>query len=110
LDYIPLVSTVSGVARVAFGFLQTVLGIVMAPVQIGQRVLGHNKSRFLFNIGISNIVRGDIASAPFIGNFVIYVYDHLPHIKMDVQHLFGLAKYSEWSDPSLSKGISNPKK
>lgn len=92
LDYIPLVSTVAGAARIAFGVLEATLGVVVSPIQLVQR-LGSNKSRFLFNLGISNIVRGSVAAVPVGGNIAVYFYDHLSNTKSDIQNLFGLSKY-----------------
>lgn len=92
LDYIPLVSEISGAARFAFGCLEVTLGIPAFPIQLIMRVL-NDRSRFLFNLGISNIVRGSIAAIPIGGNIAMYMYDHMPHTKSDVQDLFGLKVY-----------------
>lgn len=92
LDYIPLVSSVAGVARAAFGILEATLGTVALPIQLVQRMC-KVQHRFLFNLGISNIVRGSIAFMPIAGNITLYFYDHLPNTKSDVQNLFGLSKF-----------------
>lgn len=93
LDYIPVVSSVAGVARFAFGLIEAALGAVVLPIQGVQRMF-NVEQRFLFNLGISNMVRGKIAFIPIIGNLALYFYDHMPNTKSDVQNLFGLSKFS----------------
>ncbi len=93
LDYIPLVSSISGVARAAFGLLETTVGVVVLPIQMVQR-LCNVQHRFLFNLGISNMVRGTISFVPIAGNITVYIYDHLPNTRADVQNLFGLSKFT----------------
>ena len=91
LDYIPLVSTVSGIARAAFGILQVVIGVVVLPVQLCARVANY-EHRYLINLGMSNIVRSTFAIFPITGNIALYFYDHSQFIKDDTQSIFGLKK------------------
>lgn len=89
LDYIPLVSTVSGIARVMFGAIEATVGVVVFPIQLGGRVLNY-RSSFVFNQGVANIIRGVIACTPIGGNIVLYFYDHSPVIKRDIRRAAGL--------------------
>ncbi len=75
MDHIPLVSTVSGVARVAFGLIQTCVGVVAFPFQVALRVSNHVRPFILIN-GFANIIRGSIAIVPIGGNIILYLYDH----------------------------------
>ena len=75
LDYFPLVSTISGIARVVFGTVQAAVGLVLFPFQLCGRVLNY-KSSFILGHGIANIVRGFVAMCPVAGNISLYVYDH----------------------------------
>lgn len=89
LDYIPLVSNISGVARVIFGTAETIVGFVAFPVQLGRRVFGYKES-FILNHGVANIVRGVVAQGPVISNIALYLYDHSLLIKRDFQVASGL--------------------
>lgn len=93
LDYIPLVSTISGVARVAFGALEVALGAVVLPAQVILRIC-NVKHRFLLNIGVSNIVRGTVGATPITGNIALYIYDHTTTAREDIQNMFGISKFS----------------
>lgn len=89
LDYIPLVSTVSGVARAVFGVVETALGAVIFPIELVGRVCRY-KQPFTFVYGVSNIVRGSIAAEPVVGNIILYLYDHSPVIKRDFRRATGI--------------------
>lgn len=75
LDYFPVVSTVSGIARAIFGTVQTAVGLVLFPIQLCGKILNLNSS-FILVHGIANIVRGLVATVPIGGNIALYVYDH----------------------------------
>ena len=89
LDYFPVVSNVSGVVRGIFGTIQSVIGVVAFPFQLIGRVAGCDDS-FVFAKGISNMVRGSIASTPFAGNVTLFIYDHMPAFKRDFQYAVGI--------------------
>ncbi len=75
LDYFPLVSTISGVARVVFGTVQAAVGLVLFPIQLCGRIVNY-KTPFILGHGIANIVRGCVATVPVFGNISLYIYDH----------------------------------
>ncbi len=82
LDYIPLVSTVSGIARWFFGAMQMGVGTIQSTIDLvdfrvhrGEK-LDRDDGSYIFNQGKSNMVRGSVAICPILGNFVLYVYDH----------------------------------
>ena len=89
VDYIPIVSIVSGVARGFFGSIQTAVGVLLFPVELISRVSGHNHS-FIAVHGIANVIRGAIACKPLVGNIVLYLYDHSPRMKLDFQKAVGI--------------------
>ncbi len=89
LDYIPLVSTVSGAARAFFGSIQSAVGVVLLPVQIAGRMAGHKQS-FILIQGIANVVRGIIAAKPIVGNIAMYLYDSSKIVKKDFQIASGI--------------------
>lgn len=89
LDYIPIVSTISGIARAVFGVIQAAVGVVAFPVQLCGRVT-NVRSPFILNKGIANVVRGVIAGKPFVGNIILYLYDHSHVTKRDLRRAAGL--------------------
>jgi len=83
LDYVPIISTVSGIARSAFGLLQ----IATAPVQDvvsfvnycfnpAQNLNMNNEANRLSLRGKANMIRGSMAMYPIIGNISVYLLDH----------------------------------
>lgn len=88
LDYIPLVSTVSGIARGVFGIGETIVGAAVFPVQLIRRFC-NIRHPFIFNLGVSNIVRGAIAIEPFVGNVILFLYDYST-VKKGFQEATGL--------------------
>ncbi len=82
LEYIPIVSSIVGIARVAFGLLQTLFGIVALPFQLCRDAYKGKSHPFILLNGLSNIVRGVIAFKPIIGNIILYVYDKMMEKKV----------------------------
>jgi hypothetical protein len=82
LDYIPLVSIVSGVARVFFGMLQTAAAAIQGTVSFVDfcfhpfRGSSIDDGNSLYLHGKANIARGSIAILPIVGNISLYLYDH----------------------------------
>lgn len=82
LDYIPLVSTVSGIARSIFGALQLGVGTIQSTVDLVDfcvhpcEKLDKDDGSYMLNQGKSNMVRGSVAMFPILGNIVLYLYDH----------------------------------
>ena len=82
LDYIPLVSTVSGIARSIFGFLQMGAGTIQSTVDLvafcvhPYENFDKDDGSYMFNQGKSNMVRGSVAMFPILGNIFLYLYDH----------------------------------
>lgn len=89
LDYIPLVSVISGVARAVFGIFETLFGIIALPFQLGARAIGR-KHPFICIEGVANIIRGVIAIKPIIGNVILYIYDHSKVFKRDIRKAAGI--------------------
>ena len=89
LDYIPIISNISGVVRSIFGTIEAVVGIPTFPIELFVRATGA-RNTFLFVDGIANIIRGSVASTPLLGNVTLYLYDHSPMIKKDFQFATGL--------------------
>lgn len=90
LDYIPIVSTISGIVRIIFGGLETVLGLCLLTVQLIQRYYSQKRTPFLFVDGFANIIRGSIAAQPVVGNIVSYLYDYSSTIRRDIRRASGL--------------------
>jgi len=76
LDYIPLVSTVTGVARVIFGVLEAVLGILTIPFELIRDAYEGKNHQYLLISGCANVGRGFVAGWPIVGNIALYLYDH----------------------------------
>jgi hypothetical protein len=78
LDYIPVVSIVSGVARSIFGFLQMGYSFGKEMVSIFTDPLGKhtNDILILYGHGKANVIRGGFVMTPIFGNILIYLYDH----------------------------------
>jgi hypothetical protein len=82
LDYIPIISIVSGIARTAFGTLQQVAGLAQDTVSLvhfcfhpsADSSIDNNTSLHLR--GKANIIRGSIAICPIVGNITLYLFDH----------------------------------
>lgn len=89
LDWIPIVSIVSGVARAVFGFLQAVVGVFAFPFQLIGRT-SHVKKPFILIQGFANMVRGSIAVKPIVGNVILYIYDHTSIFKGDLRKSLGI--------------------
>lgn len=93
-DYIPIVSNISGIVRGIFGAVETMIGIPALPIQLLGRIVfkptEKGYSSFLFNKGISNIIRGSLAQGPIISNIALYIYDQSPSLKFDFQKACGI--------------------
>ncbi len=91
LDYIPIVSRISGLARQLLGLGQTIVGIATFPFELAERarVSGNENPPFLAALGISNMIRGSIAKRQIRGNIALYLYDHCD-MKEAVQRDFGI--------------------
>lgn len=82
LDYIPLVSIVSGVARSFFGLLQIGAAAIQGTVSFvdfcfhPSRGSSIDDGNSLYLHGKANIMRGSIAMLPILGNLSLYLYDH----------------------------------
>ena len=80
LDYIPLVSIVSGVARWVFGATQIVGGTIQSTIDLVHVLrtgkLDGDDGSYMYNQGKSNMVRGSVAIWPIVGNIALYVYDN----------------------------------
>jgi len=79
LDYIPLVSAVSGITRSIFGALQMGVGTIQSTVDLVNFCVHRcekDEGSYIFNQGKSNMVRGSVAICPILGNIILYVYDH----------------------------------
>lgn len=82
LDYIPGVSTGSGVARICFGALQTLAAAVQSTVSLVDLCLHPiagtkiSDGTYVDNQGRSNMARGTVAAIPILGNITLYIYDH----------------------------------
>ena len=82
LDYIPVVSIASGIARFGFGGMQLVASAVQSTVALVDLCLhptegsSKNDGTYMYNQGMSNMARGSVAIYPILGNITLYVYDH----------------------------------
>ena len=88
LDYIPLVSLVSGVARTIFGAMQLVVAAVQSTVDLVDFLFhpydersGKNDGSYMYNQGRANMARGSVAMVPILGNIALYLYDHSRYAK-----------------------------
>lgn len=88
LDYIPLISSLSGAIRIIVGVILSVVGFFALPSQIFGVV--NRKSPLIVVEGISNLIRGVIAMKPVLGNIILYVYDHGKILKRDIRKAAGL--------------------
>ncbi len=75
LDYIPLVSTITGIARIAFGFIQAVIGLLVIPIEVLVGVCSQKNRQFTLVNGLAHVVRGAVATYPIFGNIALYLYD-----------------------------------
>ncbi len=82
LDYIPIVSIASGVARVGLGALQVTASVAQDVASFidfcchpsqGSSI---ENGTSLFLHGKANMIRGSIAIWPILGNITLYLYDH----------------------------------
>jgi len=89
LEYIPLVSTIVGLARAIFGLAETLIGLLTLPFELASRSIEHKKPLMVID-GLANIARGLIAAKPIIGNVILYVYDHSSATKRDIRKGIGL--------------------
>ena len=71
LEYIPIVSSIVGIARVAFGLLQTLFGILALPFQLCRDAYKGKSHPFILLNGLSNIC-----------NIILYVYDKMMEKKV----------------------------
>ncbi len=75
LEYIPLVSTIVGIVRIAFGIIETLFGLLALPLQLIHDAFQGKSHEFILIDGLANIVRGVVALKPIIGNIILYIYD-----------------------------------
>ena len=76
LDYVPLVSTITGIARIVFGLFEVVLGILAAPFELIRDAYTGRNHQYTLIRGVTNIGRGFVAAWPLVGNIALYLYDH----------------------------------
>lgn len=87
LDYIPMVSTASGVARAGFGMLQIVAAFALNTASLVDFCLHPSRGSSIDDgtslrlQGKANIRRGSIAMWPILGNITLYLYDHSSYAK-----------------------------
>ncbi len=102
LDYIPMVSIASGVARLAFGMLQTVAAPIKDVVSFvdfyshpsGGSSIDNGTS--LYVRGRANMIRGSTAMWPILGNITLYLYDHSSLAKDWERHVAGINAATIW--------------
>lgn len=75
LDYVPLVSTITGAVRIVFGLLETVFGIFVLPLDLVRNIFVGVNHQFTLTDGLANIFRGYVAAHPIAGNVALYLYD-----------------------------------
>lgn len=82
LDYIPMVSIVSGVARTGFGALQIYAAAAQSTVSLVDFCFHPSRGSSIddgtswYLQGKANMLRGSIAIWPVLGNITLYLYDH----------------------------------
>lgn len=71
LGYIPVVSTITGLARALLGVIHSIVHLVMALFD------GHNRAYHMEQVALGgrNIVRGSIEMVPIVGNLALFIRD-----------------------------------
>ncbi len=75
LDYIPLISTITGIVRIAFGIFEVAIGFCLFPWEIIRSTYTGRQCEFTLIQGGLNILRGYVATRPFVGNIGLYLFD-----------------------------------
>jgi len=76
LDWIPLISTITGLVRAIIGIVEIVIGIFSWPFELIYDSIQGTTHQLLIVQGCANVFRGSVAAVPLAGNFALYLYDN----------------------------------
>src|SRR5690348_11876662 len=77
MDYIPIISIISGVVRGIFGAMEMMVGIFSWPIELLYDVADGSNHQLILIQGLANFFRGSVAVVPIFGNVYLYVYDRV---------------------------------
>ncbi|HNA62565.1 MAG TPA: hypothetical protein PKW79_05780 [Rhabdochlamydiaceae bacterium] len=75
LDWIPAVSTVTGVVRVIFGLMEMAIGILTLIPELVYTLVSGKEHIYLIARGGLDVLRGLVANVWILGNVALYMHD-----------------------------------
>jgi hypothetical protein len=75
MDWIPIISNISGTVRAIIGVVQIILGVFTLIPEMIYSVAAGESHVYLITAGALNIIRGIVAEIWIAGNIALFLYD-----------------------------------